>query len=165
MSDADGGGVGLGGALGISAQPCDGPSGGDGDAGLDAAFAQLRQIVPLFAAMANPPNRAKMQTALQHHRGGAACLPAKYRRKHLAGHEYLIVSNPSRGALLAAWSQFVAPGRGGAGRGEAERGGAKRRPKGFEEQQEVNSGTLLLGNPRVTPCKHHHPFSPMAFRH
>jgi hypothetical protein len=120
MSDADGGGVGLGGALGISAQPCDGPSGGDGDAGLDAAFAQLRQIVPLFAAMANPPNRAKMQTALQHHRGGAACLPAKYRRKHLAGHEYLIVSNPSRGALLAAWSQFVAPGRGGAGRGEAE---------------------------------------------
>ena len=65
MSDADGGGVGLGGALGISAQPCDGPSGGDGDAGLDAAFAQLRQIVPLFAAMANPPNRAKMQTALQ----------------------------------------------------------------------------------------------------
>jgi hypothetical protein len=116
---ADGGGVGLGGALGISAQPIDGPSGEDGYAGADAALlARLRLIVPLFAALAKPPNRAELQSALQSlqcHRGGAACLPATYMRKQPAGHEHLIVSNPSRGVLLEArqsWrSRWTAPVR------------------------------------------------------
>ena len=91
-----------------------GPAGGAAardDAHLDA---RLRQIVPLFASLAKSPNRAELQSELQRYIGGAANLPDKYQRTRPAGHEHLIVNNPTKAVLLAAWRAFVEPDAQGA---------------------------------------------------
>ena len=67
--------------------------------------ALLRERVPKFRDL--PPQQrllsADLKLELQRHKGGAACLPEKFRRKVPAGHEHLIVGAPT--AALFAYRQ------------------------------------------------------------
>ena len=66
-------------------------------------IALLRAHVPKFRDL--PPQQrllsADLKLELQRHKGGAACLPEKFRRKVPAGHEHLIVNAPSLKVLAS----------------------------------------------------------------
>jgi len=56
--------------------------------------------------------RADLQEVLQRHHGGTKHLTTQYHRKRTPGWEHLIVNNPPRQVLLAAWAGFLDAGGG-----------------------------------------------------
>ena len=75
-------------------------------------IALLRAQVPKFRDLPEQQRllSADLKLELQRHKGGAACLPEKFRRKVPAGHEHLIVNAPSLKVLYEAWHTFMTGG-------------------------------------------------------
>ena len=73
----------------------------------DKDLLQRLQSVQAFRGLDRLPGRASLATELQRHRGGAACLSEKFRRKRPPGFTHLIVGNPSLADLKVAWGVFL----------------------------------------------------------
>jgi len=84
----------------------------------DGALLEKLRVVRAFGDLTKLPGRVSLADELQRHRGGAAHLDAKYRRKRPPGYAHLIVGNPSAAELKAAWGAFLEGPLFQAGRGK-----------------------------------------------